>query len=101
MFAKSVEYFSVVLEKKKVKTEGSQALSKKDQEIPEPDLTKCTGVNYFKEGEDPPIKPDEEYPEWLWELIEDGDPTPEEKQYWRRQRKENIRDHNFQRAQSH
>jgi large subunit ribosomal protein L54 len=31
-------------------------------------LTHCTGANYFKTGEDPKLLPDEEYPDWLWEL---------------------------------
>ena len=31
-------------------------------------LTHCTGLNYFKDGEDPKLLPDEEYPDWLWEL---------------------------------
>lgn len=28
----------------------------------------CTGANIFVEGTDPTLQPDEEYPEWLWEL---------------------------------
>lgn len=28
----------------------------------------CTGANIFTEGTDPTLKPDDEYPEWLWEL---------------------------------
>jgi Mitochondrial ribosomal protein L37 len=28
----------------------------------------CTGANIFTDGQDPTLKPDEEYPEWLWEL---------------------------------
>lgn len=28
----------------------------------------CTGANVFSEGTDPTLKPDDEYPEWLWEL---------------------------------
>jgi large subunit ribosomal protein L54 len=31
-----------------------------------------TGLNINKGGSDPPLKPDEEYPEWLWKLA-----TPE------------------------
>lgn len=33
----------------------------------------ATGVNILKGGSDPPLLPDEEYPEWLWEL---ADPEP-------------------------
>lgn len=25
-------------------------------------------INYLKDGTHPPIKPDEEYPDWLWNL---------------------------------
>ncbi|EDV21091.1 39S ribosomal protein L54, mitochondrial [Trichoplax sp. H2] len=28
----------------------------------------CKGANYFKEGEDPTILDDSQYPEWLWDL---------------------------------
>ncbi|CAL5225374.1 g8179 [Coccomyxa viridis] len=30
----------------------------------------ATGVNYFKTGEDPPLKEDSEYPEWLWSIAD-------------------------------
>ncbi|KAK9916818.1 hypothetical protein WJX75_007397 [Coccomyxa subellipsoidea] len=32
--------------------------------------TTATGVNYFKKGEDPPLKDDSEYPDWLWTIHE-------------------------------
>ena len=32
--------------------------------------TSATGVNYFKKGDDPPLKEDSEYPEWLWDIAE-------------------------------
>jgi large subunit ribosomal protein L54 len=32
------------------------------------DATVATGVNILKKGSDPPLKPDSEYPEWLWDL---------------------------------
>ena len=31
---------------------------------------RATGVNYAKGGQDPELKPDSEYPEWLWGLAE-------------------------------
>jgi large subunit ribosomal protein L54 len=37
----------------------------------------CTGVNIFTEGEDPELKPDDEYPDWLWDLAQ---PKPSVKQ---------------------
>ena len=32
--------------------------------------TTATGINYFKTGEDPPLKDDSEYPDWLWTIAE-------------------------------
>lgn len=29
----------------------------------------ATGCNIFQDGEDPKLKPDEEYPDWLWDLV--------------------------------
>ena len=47
----------------------------------------CLGANYFKTGEDPVIKAESEYPEWLWGLLDRGSEL-ESKQHWRRLRKE-------------
>ncbi|KAK7863495.1 hypothetical protein R5R35_010525 [Gryllus longicercus] len=50
------------------------------------------GSNILKEGEDIKIKPDSEYPEWLWS-IRTGQPPPLSEmdpntlEYWRRVRK--------------
>lgn len=30
----------------------------------------CAGLNYFKTGEDPPIRADNEYPAWLWTCLD-------------------------------
>ncbi|KAI4486135.1 hypothetical protein M0802_012555 [Mischocyttarus mexicanus] len=62
-------------------------------------LTYCCGSNYFKEGEDIKLKPDSEYPDWLWtiplkpERLEDMDQNT--KQYWRRLRKFALRNNNL------
>jgi large subunit ribosomal protein L54 len=49
----------------------------------------CLGANYYKTGEDPVIRPEEEYPEWLWNLDPEKqmDVAPDSKQYWRKIRK--------------
>ncbi|XP_051551081.1 39S ribosomal protein L54, mitochondrial-like [Myxocyprinus asiaticus] len=61
--------------------------------------THAVGVNIFKQGEDPPLKPKEEYPEWLFQL--DLGPTkklneldPDSREYWKLLRKEHIWRHN-------
>ncbi|XP_007240181.1 39S ribosomal protein L54, mitochondrial isoform X2 [Astyanax mexicanus] len=62
---------------------------------PEKLVSHAVGVNIFKQGEDPPIKPKDEYPEWLFQLnlgpakkLEEMD--SESHEYWKRLRKENI-----------
>ena len=59
----------------------------------------CNGLNYFKTGEDPPIREDSEYPEWLWKLLEPvksyKELSPDTKQYWRRFNKVKARQNNF------
>ena len=32
--------------------------------------THCSGINYKKGGSDPELGPDEDYPDWLWTLLE-------------------------------
>ncbi|XP_006897955.1 PREDICTED: 39S ribosomal protein L54, mitochondrial [Elephantulus edwardii] len=57
------------------------------------------GVNIYKEGQDVVLKPDSEYPEWLFQMnlgppktLEELD--PESREYWRLLRKHNIWRHN-------
>ncbi len=62
--------------------------------LPPIDPTVCNGINILKTGSDPPLRPDAEYPDWLWGLI-DGANTPpkpsqlsqDSKEYWRRYNK--------------
>ncbi|KAM9461910.1 large ribosomal subunit protein mL54 [Clarias gariepinus] len=57
--------------------------------------THAVGVNIYKQGEDPQLKPKEEYPAWLYELNL-GPPKKlheldsETREYWKRLRKEHI-----------
>ena len=57
-------------------------------------LVKCVvGGNIYKEGQDPEVKPNSEYPDWLWTLrTERGTPPLTEMDkdtsaYWRQLRK--------------
>ena len=66
---------------------------------PERLVNYCCGSNIYVEGEDVKLKPDNEYPDWLWELnigpppkLEDLDPTT--KKYWQKVRDMNIRRNN-------
>lgn len=59
----------------------------------------CAGLNYFKTGEDPPIKPDSEYPEWLWTHLDpihtyEEIPPELEKSARRRERKLKLTENN-------
>ncbi|XP_068599913.1 large ribosomal subunit protein mL54 [Brachionichthys hirsutus] len=87
---------------KRVVSKGKgKGMVKEDLEGPEvcKDPVRLTsyavGVNIFKQGEDPELKPPEQYPDWLFQLnlglpktLQEMD--PEDWQYWRRLRKENI-----------
>ena len=32
--------------------------------------THCTGLNILKDGEDPELMPDDQYPNWLWTILD-------------------------------
>lgn len=57
------------------------------------------GSNIYKEGQDIEIKPDSEYPDWLW-TIYTGPPKkleeldPNSKEYWRKIRQEALKRNN-------
>lgn len=73
----------------------------KSQEFP----TTCPGVNYIKGSEEVALKPDSEYPDWLWTLggakrdIKDMSPEVDGKAYYKRLRKMKIREQNMIRKQ--
>ena len=59
----------------------------------------CVGLNYYKIGEDPPIRADNEYPPWLWTCLNSVKsykeiPPELEKAYMRRQNKMKARNNN-------
>ncbi|KAI5931348.1 large ribosomal subunit protein mL54 [Manis javanica] len=61
--------------------------------------THAMGVNIYKEGQDVVLKPDAEYPEWLFQMNVGAPKTleeldPETREYWRLLRKQNIWRHN-------
>lgn len=59
-------------------------------------VTHCCGLNIYNTGEEVKLKPNNEYPDWLWEVRLGPPPplnelNPETKEYWRRIRKQAIR----------
>ena len=72
-----------------------------EDSVEEPvDLSKvCLGLNYFQSGEDPPIRDDSEYPDWLRNILEPvkspEELSPDTVAYWRRVNKLKARRNNF------
>ncbi len=68
------------------------------REAPTLNMEVCVGANIYKSGEDPPIKADSEYPDWLWELLEpkktSSELSPDTREYWRRRNKEKAHERN-------
>lgn len=67
---------------------------------PKTDLSRvCAGLAY-RGGEDPVLKDDSDYPDWLWSILDTGkELTPDDKLYWRRLNKQKARDNNLLRKQ--
>ena len=69
---------------------GAQKVRMEVETDPQKLLSKCCGANIFVEGSDPEIKPDHEYPEWLWNLRTERGGTelseldPNTMAYWKR-----------------
>ncbi|XP_054837340.1 39S ribosomal protein L54, mitochondrial [Eublepharis macularius] len=91
--------------KKAVTKVKGKGVSKEDLKGPEvckdPALltTHAMGTNIYKQGPEVALKPDSEYPEWLFQMhlgppkkLEDLD--PETMEYWRFLRKANIKQRN-------
>lgn len=84
---------------------GKKEVSKEKEEASEDvDLSKvCAGLNYYKSGEDPVIKDDGDYPDWLWTVSEPvkshKELSPDSKFYWRRLNKQKARNNNLLRKQ--
>ncbi|RNA16282.1 39S ribosomal mitochondrial [Brachionus plicatilis] len=82
---------------------GAQQVKKVELPV-ERDATKlatfCCGLNILKTGgEEVAIKPDSEYPEWLWSLSLDKGPSleemdPDTMEYWARKRRVALRHKN-------
>ena len=65
-----------------------------------PQGTVLKGINYMKEGKDPIALDDSEYPEWLWDLLDEKkqkqkSSKPSNRQYHRKQNRDAIRASNF------
>ena len=64
---------------------------------------RCFGVNYLKEGTDPPLLTDQEYPDWLWKLTEPTEKMSESDEhstrYWKTLNKKHRRQENEIRKQ--
>ncbi|XP_015366867.1 PREDICTED: 39S ribosomal protein L54, mitochondrial [Diuraphis noxia] len=88
---------------KKKLGKGGPVLEKSEMPV-ETDAKKLVnfvcGSNILKEGQDIELKPDSEYPDWLWNLNIDGpvplkELDPNSKQYWLRVRKLSMRRNNL------
>ncbi|XP_033356868.1 39S ribosomal protein L54, mitochondrial [Bombus vosnesenskii] len=79
-----------VVDKKKIKG-IKQKIDLPVEEDVDKLLNYVCGSNIYKEGEDIKLKPDSEYPEWLWQIrtepLKLSDLDPNTKQYWRYIRK--------------
>ena len=65
-----------------------------------PKGTVLKGINYMNEGKDPVALDDNEYPEWLWDLLDEKkqkqkSSKPANRQYHRKQNRDAIRGSNF------
>ena len=62
-------------------------------------VSHCSGSNYFKEGQDIKLGPDEDYPDWLWDLhigppLKLEEMSQDSPQYWRKLREMHMKRNN-------
>ncbi|CDH55475.1 hypothetical protein RO3G_15550 [Lichtheimia corymbifera JMRC:FSU:9682] len=65
-----------------------------------PKGTVLKGINYLKDGKDPVALDDSEYPDWLWDLLDEKKQKqkttrPSNRQYHRKKNREAIKAMNF------
>ncbi|KAK7206168.1 mitochondrial ribosomal protein L37-domain-containing protein [Myxozyma melibiosi] len=73
-----------------------------------PEGTRLTGCNVFKNKDEPLALADEEYPDWLWEILDpeaqqkklDADPERKAKREWRARMRRKIKTDNFLKTMS-
>ncbi|XP_015440124.1 PREDICTED: 39S ribosomal protein L54, mitochondrial [Dufourea novaeangliae] len=99
-YAIQVKNYAVLPSKKAAK---SKQIKIEKVKIPvEKDVNKLLnyvcGSNIYTEGEDIKLKPDNEYPDWIWEIrtepLQLSELDPDTKQYWRFVRRDNLKRNN-------
>lgn len=82
-----------------IAAKGAPPSKKKELQVEENTevlVSRLCGGNIYKEGEDPVLKDDSEYPEWLWTLRLERAPIPLEElseddpRYWKKLKKMNM-----------
>ena len=87
-----------------ITAKGAPQVKKKGLEVEENTeilVSRLCGGNIYKEGEDPVLKDDSEYPEWLWTLRVERGTIPfeayskDDPRYWKGLKKKNIERNNY------
>ncbi|KAI8879311.1 hypothetical protein K501DRAFT_226843 [Backusella circina FSU 941] len=78
--------------------EPTPAPTRKPSSVPKGTVLK--GIHYFKEGKEPVALEDSEYPDWLWDLLDEKkqkqkSSKPTFRQYHRKQSRDAIKAMNF------
>ncbi|XP_017883057.1 39S ribosomal protein L54, mitochondrial-like [Ceratina calcarata] len=90
-YAIQTKNYAAPIDKRKQRVMKSQKIHLPVEKDVNKLINYCCGSNIYKEGEDIKLKPDSEYPEWLWNIRTEppklSDLDPNTKQYWRYIRK--------------